>query len=360
MLSFLIGIAFIVFLHAYTKSSNGRMLGEKVMEAWLKEKLYQAYKMEVLEIVPFYHLWKATSVQGEWIIKGYKNKFSQIQWLYHLTKEVRIKGFKQLAEIIPNSYGFPWFGTSKNAYVLMPFIEGKRANYLHMDDVEKVVQSIASFHHHAGWLDIKFLPPEHSSLKSKLENRLIQFTIIYQQVLQKKRKDQLDKIILYLGKDMIKFAENALNQITFSLVNRLQQEAKEHQMVAHGDVANHNFILGEKPWIIDLDIASYDAQFLDLWQLLNRSMLHWKWDLERFYQIENTYLAYRKLKDSEKILIRQLSLFPNDFFRESIGAYKFPEKYKRKQSVNMLLIFINHYHSYLAFQKDIYDIINKT
>jgi len=321
------------------------------MKSWLKHQLYKEYGIMAEEIQMMNRLWSIRSPQGKWVIKPYKNSRPLIQWLSFLTSEIRGNGFKQIPNILINQHGLPWFGTDQSAYIVMPHIDGKKANYAVKTDVEKAVKSLAVFHHHAGWIDDKQIPPFYPSLKKKLLYRMEQFERVYQAIIMKEKKTDLEKMIGSLGKDMIKFAKEALELISFSMLDQMQQEALENRLVAHRDLASHNFLINNQTWIIDLDLAAYEAQFLDLWQLLNRVMLEWEWDLASFIRIEDVYHGIRKLQGREKKIIRQLSLFPNDFFRESIGPFKFPGKYQRENTEKIIKRFIDHFEKYDTFRK---------
>ena len=152
---------------------------------------------------------------------------------------------------------------------------------------------------------------------------------------------------------MIYFAEKALDQIDFQLLNRLEEEAKQNRIVSHRDVANHNFLINKNVWLIDFDLSSFEPQILDLWQFINRVMLEQKWDIHIFENIKDIYIENRKLRDNEKLLIHQLSLFPNEFLREAIGPFLHPKKYNKKNAFYVVNNFLENYEKYLYFQKNI-------
>lgn len=329
------------------------------MKAWLVRRLKEDYDIEVLEIEPFRgrDLWKATSLGRTWVLKAYHFPSPLILWLHHLSEQLKSKGFQYFPEIEVNHMGEAFFVINHRAYIVMPYLEGEKADYSRMDEINKVTQCLAAFHHSGSWINQKFHPPKYQSIEKKLKDRLFQFKKMALAIENKYEKDHFERQILQLEKDMIRFAEYALHHIDFTLLEKYQREAVENRMVSHRDVANHNFIIGKKTWMIDYDLSAYEPQFLDLWQLINRIMVERNWSMEDFHQIEKMYTLNRKLRSDEIRLLHQFSLFPNDFFREALGVYHYPKKFKREQSDKILFRYIHYFEAYKEFQSRIAKIV---
>ncbi|OEF98029.1 hypothetical protein BHF71_03135 [Vulcanibacillus modesticaldus] len=321
-----------------------------------QEKIFKNYGILPNKITRFNHLLRVTSREGEWVIKGYKKPVSNIMWINYLSQELKKKGFKRISMILLTNNGLPWFNIGEQLFILMPCIKGKMANYTMETDLEKVIEVLAGFHHHGGWIGDDYFPNIYKPIYLKYLERLGRFQELYQHLINKVKKDQLDRQILVLAPTIIKLAKNSLQAIDLKQLNHLYQEAIDNHLVVHRDVASHNFIIGEQSWIIDFDLSSYEPQFLDLLQLINRVIVDWNWDLEMFVKLENTYHSYRKIRNEEKKLIRQLSLFPNDFFRESLGAYLYPNRYKKKNVLKIINKYNENLEAYLFFQKNLKDI----
>ncbi len=323
-----------------------------MIEDLLANELSKQFDTEVKTIYPYKNLWKTDTNKGEFIIKGYKNS-NIIRWLSYLGEEVKKKGFTNFPNLIKNDYGNSYIELFNQYYVLIPYIKGRTASYHNETDIKKTVEMMAAFHHSAGFIGNDQSPAPHQMIYNKFEDRLTRFKRLYHELIHRNNKDLLDSQIIYLGKTMINLAEKALENFDVKEMSSLQEDAVSFKLIAHRDVASHNFIITERAWIIDFDLSGFEPQFLDLLQMINRAMLEWKWDVNTFVRIEETYCSFKKLKDNEKKILRQLSLYPNEFFRESLGVYYYPKKYKRESVKKLMNIFTQHIERYYFFQKHI-------
>jgi len=325
------------------------------MSQWVFQVLSQYYGIEATDIQPFHNLWKISSAEGDWVLKPYQKSVHKIEWIDYLSEELRRKGFTKFPTPVIHYYGMPWFGTVRQAYVLMNYIDARPATYGNKEDIYKVAKILANFHHHASLIGGEVNPHPIEPIYLKLEERLIRFKNLHHKLSHKRKKDDLAKVVIGLGNDMIQYAEKALAEIDRDNVNRLYQEAIDYRIVSHRDVASHNFLINDKTWIIDFDLSSIDIQALDVWQFINRSMNDWKWDLDVFSSIENEYLRYHPLREKERKLIYQLSLYPNEFFREALGAYERPEKFKKDSIMRIMNKYSDNFLDYQRYQKQLKD-----
>jgi len=322
------------------------------MEIFLINRLKNDYNIEVINIRRFKRLWQVDSNKHSFIIKPIKATRT-INSLYTLNICMIKKGFKNFPLLILNNSNLPYFKISNKYYVVMPYIDGESANFKKIEDLQKVINVLAEFHHSSAFFREHLNLNYYSPLYYRLENRLFTFKRLVDSLLMKKDKTSLDKKIIELGKEMITYSSEALNLINRDIINNCYQEAYDNKFIAHRDVASHNFIVNEQGWLIDFDITGIEPQFLDLWQLVNRAMLENDWDLDRFQMIEEMYYQNKKLRYYEKKLIRQLSLFPNDIIRESLGAYLYPHKFNQSNTIRILDNFINNFATYQTFRKKI-------
>ena len=323
------------------------------MEGKISSLLETEYGIRVNEIESFRNLWRVHSDEGQFVVKAYPKGVPLVEWQGYLFQELRKKGFAHFCPFLMNHNEKVWFGDESNPMVLMPFLEGKIARYSNFEDIDKVIELLASFHHHGAWIGIDVLPKYREVRTYRLFKRLQEFEELYYKIGVKKKRDALDEEILSLGGFMIDFGRQAFQWIDQQKMNQLHQDAIDYRFISHRDVANHNFLLGEKSWIIDFDLSAFEAQVMDLWQLMNRIMVDWEWDLDQFFQVESAYHQLRKLSDNERILLRQLSLFPNEFFRETIGAYYRPDKYKREHVLPYIQRFHDEFEAYELFRRKV-------
>lgn len=325
------------------------------METTLKELINNEYNIEVANIKSLKtprRLWRVDSIKNSFIVKPFIS-IEQIDSLYELNINMIRKGFKNFPLFHLSNSGLPHFRANGQYYVLMSYIDGEPADFSRIEDKQKLIAVLANFHHSCAYYKKQLNLNHYSPIYYRLENRLFTFKNLFNSLQVKSLKTTLDAKIIRLGEAIITYSEEALMLLNREEINSFYQEAYDNQFIAHRDVASHNFIINKQGWLIDFDIAGVEPQFLDLWQLLNRIMLDVDWDLEQFQMIEEMYNQNKRLRDSERTLIRQLSLFPNDIIRESVGAFLYPHKFGKDNLNRILDDFIYNFDSYQAFRKSI-------
>lgn len=113
---------------------------------------------------------------------------------------------------------------------------------------------------------------------------------------------------------------------------------KEKQSVIHGDLADHNFLLGadQRLYLIDFDLIRIAPEMIDMLQIANRMLPFLNWSLQELW----TYKAFQRYEQSSLFLIALA--FPTDIFRE---WNRFVKSSKKKQQL------IWNYLSNLTFQQ---------
>lgn len=322
------------------------------MEVILKQQLYNNYNIEATKIKSYKRLWQVYSDKSRYIIKPFK-KTKLIYSLYTLNICMVKKGFKNFPLIHLSNRSLPYFKINGIYYAVMSYIDGETADFSRIEDLRKVIDVLTDFHHSCAFYKEQLKLSCYSSIYYRLENRLLKFKGLFNSILIKGSRTTLETKIIKLGEELITYSEEALSLIDRGKINGSYQEAYDNQFVAHRDVASHNFIVNKQGWLIDFDIAGIEPQFLDLWQLLNRIMLEVDWNIDKFQMIEEMYYQNKRLRDYEKRLIRQLSLFPNDIIREILGTYLYPYKFNQDNTIRILDNFIYNYDAYLAFRKKV-------
>lgn len=318
----------------------------------LKELIRDEYNIEVADLKSFKRLWRIATTQNTFIVKPFIS-IEQITPLYKLSINMVKKGFKNFPLLHLSNSGLPYFQANGKYYIVMSYIDGESADFSQNEDLQKVIDVLADFHHSCAYYKKQLKLPYYNPIYYRLENRLFTFKRLFNTLHAKKIKTTLDAKIIRLGEAVIAYSTEALNLINKEEINGAYQEAYDNQFLAHRDVASHNFIVNKRGWLIDFDLAGIEPQFLDLWQLLNRIMLEVGWEIDQFQMVEGMYYQNKRLRDYERRIIRQLSLFPNDIIRESLGAYLHPQKFNQDNTVRILDNFINNYDAYQVFRKKI-------
>lgn len=317
------------------------------------EYIQNEYGIEVTNIQPYKNVWKADTSTNSYIIKSYRSP-ELINWIYVYYYNLRNNGFTYFPMLQLTKKNLPYFSAFNQFFTMAPFITGVSSHFTKSKDIENVIYTLSNFHHHSRLYELDTAKlPQSIPVYSKLENRLSKFTGLYDQILMKTRKDELDQKISRLGEIIISQGTNALALLDKELIKRFIQEANDYKLISHRDLASHNFIINNRAWLIDFDLAVIEPNFLDLWQILNRIVVANRWNLDVYYQTEELYLKNKKLRSDERILIRQLSKFPNDIIRECLGAYYNPKKFNQKNIIKYLDSFIENIDDFHFYQKNI-------
>src|SRR5699024_1630134 len=109
------------------------------------------------------------------------------------------------------------------------------------------------------------------------------------------------------------------------------ERALEARVVAHRDLASHNFLVGEKTYLIDYDTAIYDTPLVDLVQMIDRTMDQQKWNFDCFYQMMGQYQLSYPLTEQQCALVYLLLRYPDNLMREIIGLYEGNQRFISKK-----------------------------
>lgn len=318
----------------------------------LKNKLKEEYNIDAEKIIPYKGLLGVGTSQEFLLTKKYYD-INIINKVCVVSETLSKKGFQNFPQIIKSNDGYSFFEMKGDFYLVMSYLRGRSADYANIKDVKKVIKVLSDFHQYGCFDDTHLKLTPRNAIQDKLKERLALFKRIYQYLLHKEQKDIFDKKVLEIGELMVHYGQRAILGIDTKLLKIQQEKAIHQKKLSHRDVASHNFIIGDKVWIIDFDLVSFEPQLVDVFQLLNRVMVEWQWDIELYKYIENLYYKKIRLSINEKKLIHQLSHFPSDFFREIVGVYMNPEKYKKDNVINILNVYYEYIGKYSYFQKQL-------
>ena len=294
-------------------------------------------RTKVKKMVPYQKHWLIYTVDDQkWIAKKRKNK-EHLRWWFFVDQELRNKGFQAM----------PVYYTDGYELVVTPWIQGEIGSYRNLDLALKMVQHLAYFHQIGQELQT---PP-------KQEVAFLFFNRLYHRLKQfYKLMKKVDAIPGQLGKLLAQYGPHVyadgyrvwqkLKQFPFQEYVRWE---RERHCLAHRDLASHNWILGKKKiWLIDFDLAEYDSQLGDVWQMFTRIMAEHQFSPKLYRALLKSYESIRPLNELERKMLDVLIFFPNEFMRESIGLVKNHQGYSLSTSLPYLeRMAINRYRKKL-------------
>lgn len=272
---------------------------------------------------------------SQWLIKPIK-RCSKAVWWKEADRLIRQNGFRSMPDF------FVW----KNKWFVMSYISGRTADYRHATDLEKCATFLARFHLAArhipntGGIEVRHTLPE------RLTKRLDQYHDYFHRL-------QYDPELYFVGEEYRQMGLRALERIEASSLKALTRADVMQGAIAHRDLASHNILLGQSgnPWLIDFETAGYDWQLGDLWQMMSRSLVEWRWDPDIYNHILRNYESVRPLSFEERETLQQLFLFPNDFYREVLGLLKRRSGFSARHVMPYLKTMIRHRERWYTFLK---------
>ncbi|MGC4375834.1 hypothetical protein WD019_02665 [Fictibacillus sp. Mic-4] len=199
---------------------------------------------------------------------------------------------------------------SENMYWgIMPYYSGSGLDLKYFRDVKHGLRCIHEFHkqstlHGTGPL-LASLPTY--NLYKKWKKRHNKFV---ENVTKTRVSDSMRNEL----KEMMKWGKWSLEHLPKTELIELENSARQHGYVCHGDVAPHNFIrLSEKKVIlIDYDLLSVVPHEYDYLQYVNRCMPYWNWSNQLLKKLNHAVLE----SCLEKRWFLIALVFPTDLYRE--------------------------------------------
>lgn len=216
----------------------------------------------------------------------------------------------------------------------MRFLCGRTIRYQNVEQLREAVKLLARFHKAAHGIRT---PSGRTAnqLPEKLTRRYKQYEEMYSAL------SAFPEFSL-VAEEYRMVGEQALHRLTHSALKRLTKADAAAGCVAHRDLASHNILMNNENelWLIDFETADIDLQLGDLWQLASRALAVWRWDPAIYGLILRAYEEIRPLSADERMTLGQLFLFPNDFYRESLGLLRRREGFVAHRVIPYLRMLI--------------------
>lgn len=291
----------------------------------------------------------ADTNKGPFFVKSYLS-MKKAEWVVSLSEQLARKGFAETLEYICATDGRAVVPFEGKYYVAIKPIQGRDAQYDDLRDVTRTVRCLAEFHRRAkGIVGGPVAKTEAAPLIDKWENRLQRFSKAIENIQQMRRVGNLEKKIVRLSPFVLAEAEAALDVARRSPLIEEYERAVEEQAVAHRDLASHNFLIGEKTYLIDYDTAIYDTPLVDLAQMIDRTLDQQKWSLDCFYHMMEQYRQISPLSDEQYALVYLLLRYPDNFMREVVGLYESKQPFLSKKIDAYLMMIMKLWPQRIRF-----------
>lgn len=274
-----------------------------------KKKIEWLLRTKVKKMISYHKHWLISTVDHKkWMLKKIKSA-THLTWWASVDRELRNRGFCSM----------PSFYTDGQEIVITSWIEGKVGTYRNLDQAVRLVKQLASFHQVGQHLQTPPKPAVAFLFYDRLYHRLKQFYRLMKRVEQ--IPGPLGRFLARYGPQFYLDGYRVWDQLQQLPLREYVHWERQHHRLAHRDLANHNWLIDKKQkiWLIDFDLAEYDSQLGDIWQMFTRIMAEHSLNDELFQRLLTSYESIRPLNDLEKEMLKILIGFPNEFMRESIG-----------------------------------------
>lgn len=305
-----------------------------------RKRIEWLLKAKVTKMVPFHkHYLVYTSDHKKWVLKKGKNQ-EHLRWWLSIDQELRDRGFNDM----------PAFYTDGSKYMVTPWIQGKVGTYRDPEQAIRLIRHLAFFHQAGQQLNT---PPKQEVaflFFDRLYHRLKQFYQLLRRV--DSIPGKLGQLLKQYGPQFYTDGYRVWRKLRQLPLQDYVLWERSHRRLAHRDLASHNWIVDEERiWLIDFDLADYDSQLGDIWQIVTRIMAEHPESKTIDQELLKSYESIRPLNEFEKNMLRLLVYFPNEFMRESIGLAKKHQGYSFSSTFPYLeRMAVNRYRKTLKYR----------
>ncbi|WP_217586842.1 phosphotransferase [Lentibacillus saliphilus] len=243
------------------------------------------------------HVYKLkTEHDQNYILKRHTHE-QQVKQQRDFFQQIKLPHIAKFA-VYPN--GKEWiYDTEGGLWTITPFIKGRSLNYAHHNDRVEASQLLSHFHNYARHIHVP-QPVKRQIFFMKWLHRLLSF----------KKTAHIFSEYGYntLFHDIVQTTERHIQDLAIYPWEKLLSDAERNGLWIHGDVASHNFLKGDRTYLIDFDLLTQTCQLYDAIQLGQRFLPYIDWDLE-------TLLSY-DLAGNHKEMWLAAVIVPGDLLRE--------------------------------------------
>lgn len=177
-------------------------------------------------------------------------------------------------QLFPN--GKKFIADHAGLWTIAPFKDGEKLRYKYQQDREKAVRALHCFHAAAQHIYVQ-APVRRDLFPDRWIRRLNKFRMT--ECLFKENGFKT------LYQEIIQVTQYYLQKMERIDWEQDEQKARKNGCWQHGDVAAHNFIQGDRTYLIDFDLLACGAQLYDYIQLAQRFLPYIGWDLDELLRL---------------------------------------------------------------------------
>lgn len=259
-----------------------------------------------------------------YVIKPYNYTEKKAE-LECLVKQILVERGFDLIDIIVKNENQVYLTYNKygNRFVLKRWCSGEECDVTKISDVEKVSRNLARLHKVSYGMKLDFedavIPCKNIIYEYNNYNKELKHVRKY--ILKKKRKNELEIMILRYIDKYIQEAEYYYDKLKKSDYDKLYNHAIENNNICHGDYNNHSaLIYDDLVYTVNFDKICYGVYVYDLYCFMRKVLEKNDWNASIGIDIIETYNDERVLSQAEKEIIYIFMAYP-DKFRKLVNSY---------------------------------------
>lgn len=293
------------------------------MEQEIREILlhYPIQKEQILTLKP-YRVWEIKEKNDTYILKALFFPKAERDFIFDAMEQLKTNGFSFFNQAELTKSGGTHIDFAEKGWFLSKKIIGKPANFIDDRELSLIGGFLANFHNHA----CGYFP------SAPYEGRVKWGT--WASMVAEKKKDLLDfninnkkesffdiafcRYLDYFLEDL----EKAAPFFASSDFHRLCRQEKEKGVFCHHDLAYHNILMGENPYLVDFDYLLADIRCHDVANCVTKVLKANGWEAEKALTFLSAYNKVRTLEKVERDAIKAMLRFPQDYWQCAFAHYR--------------------------------------
>lgn len=319
------------------------------MKSLSQELIYQ-YDLNVKKYYYMRSNYYLVTPTGEYVLRKVNIPKEQIAFEYEVNAHLIENGLENIDPIYLTKKKVPYAIYQDKIYILQKYKEREEVDFQNEEDLKAVMSLLATFHRAARHMasDIRNIESTHmKNLYTYCEKRLYESKKIRKSLIDLSQKTPFEIMFLEGYGIYEELEEMAIAQIDKPMCERLIQNAKVHQTIAHNDYSYHCIEkqVGGLYMISNMDSCSYNVQLVDVANVLTKVMQKNNWDIQLLQRLIDLYINELSLSEEEIGILKAMMIFPEKY----AGICQKYYQSKRRANYN---IFEMKWQNMIAYQKD--------
>lgn len=255
--------------------------------------------------------------QGLFLLREAQIREKRLPFLMELYQHLDEVGMHKMDMPIANKEGaFVTCAEDDTKYVLKRWFWGKECDVCKENEILECVQALAELHKILRLERSEQEPRKENSLWEEYDRHNRELRKIYTFVRGRSVKGSFEREFLKGYEQMYAYAERAEEHLKHSRYQKLEQEAEDQGLVAHGEYNYHNVLLcSDGVAVTNFERAHYAVQLEDLYYFMRKILEKYQYEERIGTGMLAAYDAVIPLKEMEKEYLAIRLAYPEKFWK---------------------------------------------